>query len=178
MWLNMAISPHKVIDLAATKRPSAPISYQQKTGSSYAHSSSRRILCVEDDEDTRSMIISLLGLIGCDVIPSENVPEAVSQIKGENFELYLLDNWLPGGSGLELCKKIRASDSSTPIIFYSGGAYQSDKEAALKAGAQAYLIKPNDTGILVATVRALLDMKNACCHPWEISPGFRCEKAS
>jgi DNA-binding response OmpR family regulator len=174
----MSVSPHNVIDLAASRRPCAPISCQQKTGSNHAHSSSRRILCVEDDQDTRAMISSLLGLIGCEVITSESVPEALSQIKDGNFDLYLLDNWLPGGSGLELCKGIRAADSSIPIIFYSGGAYQSDKEAALNAGAQAYLIKPNDTGKLVEAVRTHLDLKNVHCNPLEISPGFRYEKAS
>lgn len=174
----MLFSPHNVIDLAATKRTTAPISYQQKTGSNYAHSTSKRILCVEDDEDTRAMISSLLGLIGCEVVTAESVPAAVSQIKSGNFDLYLLDNWLPGGSGLGLCKTVRASDSSTPIIFYSGGAYQSDKEEALNAGAQAYLIKPDDTGKLVETVRTLLDIKKERCNPLGIGPGFRCEKAS
>ena len=116
----------------------------------------QRILCVEDDSDICSMISSLLRLIGCEVITAENVPAAWDKISNESFDLYLLDNWLPGGSGLDLCKRIREIDSVTPIIFYSGAAYASDKDAAIKAGAQAYLVKPEDTGILVKTVRQLL----------------------
>jgi DNA-binding response OmpR family regulator len=122
------------------------------------------------------MISSLLGLIGCEVITSESVPEALSQIKDGNFDLYLLDNWLPGGSGLELCKMIRSSDSSTPIIFYSGGAYQSDKEAALNAGAQAYLIKPSDTGKLVEAVRTHLNLKKCIVIPGKTARGFATKK--
>jgi DNA-binding response OmpR family regulator len=117
---------------------------------------SKRVLCVEDDESTCSMLCGLLGLIGCEVVTAGNVPDALSKISGTSFDLYLLDNWLPGGSGVDLCAKIRESDSSTPIIFYSAAAYQSDIDEALEAGAQAYLVKPGDTGKLVETVRRLL----------------------
>lgn len=117
---------------------------------------SKRVLCVEDDESTCTMLSSLLNFIGCEVVTSDNVPDALSKIASGGFDLYLLDNWLPGGSGVDLCSKIRESDSSTPIIFYSGAAYQSDIDTALEAGAQAYLVKPDDTGKLVETVRRLL----------------------
>jgi DNA-binding response OmpR family regulator len=72
------------------------------------------------------------------------------------FDLYLLDNWMLGGSGVELCREIRRSDPSTPIVFYSGAALESEREEALQAGVQAYLVKPGDVVILVETVRRLL----------------------
>jgi CheY-like chemotaxis protein len=117
---------------------------------------SKRVLCIEDDEDTCLMISNLLRFIGCEVITAESVPDALAIIAAGRFDLYLLDNWLPGGSGLELCRTIRQSDASTPIVFYSGAAYESDKEEAVQAGAQAYLVKPDDTARLVETVRRLL----------------------
>jgi len=53
-----------------------------------------------------------------------------------------LDNWLPGGNGIELCRIIRGFDPHTPILFYSACAYPRDLQAAFSAGAQAYLSKP------------------------------------
>jgi DNA-binding response OmpR family regulator len=116
----------------------------------------KRILCVEDDEDTCSMISSLLGLINCEVASAQTFSEARQRISEESFDLYLLDNWLPGGSGIDLCRKIREEDATTPIIFYSGAAYDSDQQAAMEAGAQAYLIKPMDIARMLETVKNFL----------------------
>jgi DNA-binding response OmpR family regulator len=58
------------------------------------------------------------------------------------FDLYILDNWLPDNSGVELCRAIREFDAHTPILFYSAAAYAKDIQEGLRAGAQAYLVKP------------------------------------
>ncbi|MFL6281547.1 MAG: response regulator [Pyrinomonadaceae bacterium] len=116
----------------------------------------RRVLCVEDDEDTCKMLSSLLGLINCETFTAETAAEALDKIATERFDLYLLDNWLPGGSGVELCRKIRETDTSTPIIFYTGAALESEREEALAAGAQAYLVKPLDVSLIIETVSKLL----------------------
>ena len=116
----------------------------------------RRVLCVEDDEETCEMLCGLLGLINCETVTAATVAEALKRIAAERFNLYLLDNWLPGGSGVELCMRIRETDSSTPIVFYSGAALDSEREEALAAGAQAYLIKPLDVAALVETIKNLL----------------------
>jgi two-component system, OmpR family, response regulator len=116
----------------------------------------KRVLCVEDEEDTCSMITSLLGLINCEVASAQSFDEARQKISDERFDLYLLDNWLPGGTGIDLCKEIREGDATTPIIFYSGAAYNSDRQEAMEAGAQAYLIKPTDIARLMETVKSLL----------------------
>jgi DNA-binding response OmpR family regulator len=102
------------------------------------------------------MLSSLLGLINCETSSAATAAEALDKIASERFDLYLLDNWLPGGSGVELCRKIRETDTSTPIIFYSGAALESEREEALAAGAQAYLVKPVDVSLLVETVKNLL----------------------
>jgi DNA-binding response OmpR family regulator len=117
----------------------------------------KRILCVEDDSDVCSMIKTLLGFIGYDVEIAETVAEALTIIETEQFDLYLIDNWLPGGSGVELCRKIRAAGLAVPIIFYSAAAYDEDKRKALEAGADVYLVKPADINKLVETVKRL------CC---------------
>ena len=73
-----------------------------------------------------------------------------------SFELYLIDNWLPGESGIDLCKRLREFDRRTPILFYSGAAYEYDKRAAFAAGAQGYLTKPMEIGKLVQEVAQLI----------------------
>jgi DNA-binding response OmpR family regulator len=116
----------------------------------------KRVLCVEDEEDTCSMLTSLLGLINCEVVSAQTFDLAQQRIRDERFDLYLLDNWLPGGTGIDLCREIRERDATTPIIFYSGAAYESDRQEARAAGAQAYLIKPTDIAKLMETVRTFL----------------------
>lgn len=117
----------------------------------------KRVLCVEDDADTCAMISSLLGLINCDVTSAGTAAEARDKIRNGHFDLYILDNWLPGGSGIELCREIREHDQTTPIMFYSGAGYDSDRAAGLSAGAQAYLVKPADIAGLLEVARHLLD---------------------
>jgi DNA-binding response OmpR family regulator len=129
---------------------------QPDTAETHMPRQTRRVLCVEDDEDTCEMLSSLLGLINCETSSTATAAEALDKIASERFDLYLLDNWLPGGSGVELCRKIRETNTSTPIIFYSGAALESEREEALTAGAQAYLVKPVDVSLLVETVKNLL----------------------
>ena len=119
----------------------------------------KHILCVEDDEETCLLISNLLSLINCDVTTVRSVGEALNKIKSGKFDLYLLDNWLPGGSGIELCRRIREQDTETPIVFYSGAGYETDKQEALAAGAQVYLVKPSDVSLLVTTIRELLHLQ-------------------
>jgi DNA-binding response OmpR family regulator len=118
----------------------------------------KRILCVEDDKDTCAMISSLLALINCEVTCAGTATEARDRIRAEHFDLYILDNWLPGGSGVDLCIEVRENDSSTPIMFYTGAGHESEREQAMAAGAQAYLVKPSEIAKLMEVVKQLLQM--------------------
>ena len=115
-----------------------------------------RILCTEDDADTRDLIVVVLNGHNCEVVTSASSPESLHLAQTQRFDLYLLDNWLPGSSGTELCQALRKFDSKTPILFYSGAAYDKDKKRALECGAQAYLIKPADGDQLSAEVLRLI----------------------
>ena len=115
----------------------------------------RRILCAEDDEDTCFMLTHLLEQENYEVKAARTVSEALELARSESFNLYILDEWFPKEAGLSLCQKIREFDSHTPIIFYSGVAFDTDKEEALYAGAQAFVAKPY-VEQLVQTVHHLL----------------------
>ena len=86
----------------------------------------------------------------------ETGTEALSLAKNEHFDLFLVDNWLPGLSGPELTRDIREFNQTTPILFYSGAAYEYDKQAAFDAGAQGYLIKPIGIERLVEEIERLI----------------------
>jgi len=70
--------------------------------------------------------------------------------------LILLDNRLPDGTGVELCRRIREFDLVTPIIFISASAFLTDRVAGLGAGANAYLAKPVEIAELMRLIRQLL----------------------
>ena len=115
--------------------------------------SKRRILYIEDHEDTRELVTIVLQGYGHEVISDDSSQGAMIRAAKEKFDLYMLDSWLSDGSGLDLCKKLREFDGQTPILFLSAAAFDSDREKALQAGAQAYLTKPfniSELGELVA----------------------------
>jgi DNA-binding response OmpR family regulator len=87
---------------------------------------------------------------------AENNDSALLLARSNKFDLYMIDNWMPGGSGVDLCKKLREFDSHTPILFYSGAAHDRDKQEALSSGAQAYLTKPVDNDELIKEVFRLI----------------------
>ena len=120
----------------------------------------RRVLYVEDHEDTRELITIVLRQRDFEVANAHTVDGGVRLASEERFDLYLLDSWLPDGSGLDLCRRIRKFDLVTPILFYSAAAYEADKNMALSAGAQAYLIKPSQTSELCDLVSSLIDKAN------------------
>lgn len=115
-----------------------------------------RILCAEDDADTRELIAVTLTLAGFEVVCTEDTDQAIDLAKSQVFDLYLVDNWMPGSSGIELTTKLREFDLKTPILFYSAAAYQADKDAARLSGAQGYLVKPASGDDLVAEVVRLI----------------------
>jgi len=117
----------------------------------------RRILYIEDHDDTRELVTLLLAQKSYEVITGSTIASGVALAGSERFDLYLLDSWLPDGSGLELCQRIRQFDQTTPIIFYSAAAYAADHDQALKCGAQAYLVKPSPMSELCDMVNKLIE---------------------
>jgi len=119
-------------------------------------SSRAKILFVEDDADTRELVRYVLTRANYEVQLAENAEEGTTLARSTSFDLYLIDNWMPGSSGMELCTKLRAYDADTPILFLSGAAYEKDKHEAIAAGAQGYLTKPANIDQLLAEVSRLI----------------------
>ena len=124
-----------------------------------------RVLCVDDDEDTREILSTLLKFSRIETKAVGTAAQALSLIQAEHFDLYLLDAWLPDLDGFELCRRIRAFDSHTPILFYSGAAYDADQKRGLEAGANAYVIKPDVDGLLGSVTQLVSHAVTAATVP-------------
>ena len=93
-----------------------------------------RILCVDDNADSREMLRIVLDgyenvTIGC-------VSARLTLAKTGRLNLYLLDGRFPDGSDVELCRQIRACDKQTPVFFQSAASGESDINAVIKGGAE------------------------------------------
>jgi DNA-binding response OmpR family regulator len=118
-----------------------------------------RVLVTEDDPDACDLIEFILSGNGFEVVCVSRAPEALAIARAESFDLYLLDNWMPEYSGIELCRQIRTFDTQTPILFYSGAAFETDKARAMECGAQGYLVKPSVPDALIAEARRLVQAR-------------------
>ena len=97
--------------------------------------STPRLLYIEDHEDTRELVTLVLEQRHYEVVTGSTLETGVALARSQQFDLYLLDSWLPDGSGLDLCRRIREFDKVTPILFYSAAAYEIDRDLALRCGA-------------------------------------------
>lgn len=111
-----------------------------------------RLLYVDYDDDSREMLKLLLGISQIDVTAVASAESALSLIDAERFDMFLLDSWLADTDGFELCRMMRKSHPNTPVLFFSGAAYESDKRRGMEAGASAYLCKPDLDGLLGSIV--------------------------
>src|SRR5262245_45655930 len=114
----------------------------------------RLILFVEDDEDAHELMTFMLT--GYGFVIARNFTEGLRLAQRGYFDLYILDNWLPDGTGVELCRRIREFDPHTPVLFYSAAAYEYDVREALSVGAQVYLTKPSSLDELERVVAQLI----------------------
>ena len=114
-----------------------------------------RILHVEDDEDTRTLVACILQGEGWQVVSVENAASAFKLAAVGGYDLYLIDNWIEGDTDNALCRGLRALDPHTPILFYSGAVFPADVTSALASGAQGYLKKPCTPEALIEEILKL-----------------------
>ena len=120
-----------------------------------------KILYVEDHEDTLEMVSLILEINEFEVTTAHTLKEGTALAKHQDFDIYLIDLWLPDGIGLDLARTIRTLDHRTPIVFFSAAAYEHDRADALKAGAQAYVTKPTVPSELCRLLNTLIEWRNS-----------------
>ena len=118
-----------------------------------------KLLVVDDNEMNRDMLSRRLSRRGHTVVMAENGQKALELIEQQSFDVVLLDIMMPGISGIEVLETIRQSYSASdlPVIMATAKADSEDVVAALKLGANDYVIKPLDFPIVLARVQAQLE---------------------
>lgn len=120
-----------------------------------------KILLVEDDLDTRELITATLLEQRYAVDAIADGMMGLEMALQWDYDLILLDLLLPGLNGLEVCRRLRSQDCSTPILMLTAKTAVEDIVAGLDAGADDYLVKSCDSAQLMARVRALLRRQQA-----------------
>jgi DNA-binding response OmpR family regulator len=116
-----------------------------------------RILYVEEHAESCELLALWLNNYGYEVDTANTMSDGLSLAKGGAFDAYILSGKFIDGTGLDLCRQIRLFDRTTPIVFYSALTRDTDLVAAVTAGAQAYLIKPNDFEQIESTIKHLVN---------------------
>ena len=117
--------------------------------------SSARILIVDDDPQIRRVLRTTLIAQSYEVVDARSGDEALERIRNEKIDLIILDMNMPGMSGVETCRMIRAG-SDVAIIMLTVRDTEADKVEALDAGADDYVTKPFSSPELFARIRAAL----------------------
>lgn len=115
-----------------------------------------RLLLLEDDQSLIDGLVYALTKEGFALDVAMTVREARAQLAAQAYDLLLLDQTLPDGSGLALCEEVRAGGNAVPIIFLTAMDEEIQVIRALDAGGDDYITKPFKLGELCSRIRAQL----------------------
>jgi two-component system response regulator MprA len=115
-----------------------------------------RILVVDDEPAVQQALSRAFALERYEVALAGDGVEALDALAAERFDAVVLDVTMPGLSGLEVCRRMRASGDRIPVLMLTARDAIDDRVAGLDAGADDYLVKPFALRELLARVRALL----------------------
>jgi two-component system, response regulator RegA len=111
----------------------------------------RSILVVDDDEPFRARLVRALQGRGFDARGAGDVQSAIAAARDESPELAVVDLRMPGGSGLDLVRELKAIDGATTIVVLTGYGSIATALEAVRLGAAHYLTKPADVDEILAS---------------------------
>jgi DNA-binding response OmpR family regulator len=116
----------------------------------------KRVLAVDDDPTALNALRQILTQKGYDVTTAAGGAEALSLIASQDFDLALLDVLMPGTSGYDVCRQIRADERTKdlPVVFLTAKGAVADMREGHSAGSDLYLVKP----VMAARLLAMLGM--------------------
>jgi DNA-binding response OmpR family regulator len=117
---------------------------------------SHRVLLIDDDVRLHELLSSYLGPNGVVLTTAPNGPKGIAALEQGAYDAVLLDVMMPGMDGLEVCKRIRAKDSTLPVIMLTARGDEADRVVGLELGADDYIAKPFSPRELLARLRAVL----------------------
>ncbi len=122
-----------------------------------AVSAKKRILCVDDSQDSCELLEYVLSEAGYAFESAQSIAECLQVAKHGSFDLYFVDLSLPDGSGFDLIQKVREFDATVPIVVCSGDVRDSIQAEAARVGVQTFLTKPIDPEHVVQLVTEILN---------------------
>ncbi len=125
----------------------------------------KKILVVDDDARLRDLLRRYLSEQGFAVFVAENGAAMNKLWQRERFDLMVLDLMLPGEDGLAICRRLRGSRDTTPIIMLTAKGEDVDRIVGLEMGADDYLPKPFNPRELLARIQAVLRRRGPEEHP-------------
>lgn len=145
----------------SAKPMQAPITAEQTSAALRARHAGKPILVVEDDRSIQVFMQAILESAGLDVSVASDGSNAIDLSQAKKFDLILMDLVMPGISGIEASKAIRAlpSYATVPILAVTARAFEEDRDACLKAGIDAHIPKPITRDLLLGTVLQFLDAR-------------------
>ncbi len=120
--------------------------------------SQQKILIVDDEVDLVTMIKLRLVSAGYDILEAYDGQEALKTAQNQAPDLIILDLMLPKINGYKVCRMLKFDEKykHIPIIMFTAKVQDIDKQMGQKVGADAYITKPFEPGILLAKIRELL----------------------
>ena len=124
-----------------------------------------RVLLVEDERELASVVEAGFRDHHIEVITAGNFQDASRRASLSQYTVIIIDVMIPGGSGFDLCRKLRERGDSTPVLMLTARATVEDRVTGLDSGADDYLTKPFAFQELVARVRALARRQPGMVEP-------------
>ena len=115
-----------------------------------------KILVAEDDMNIRMGLVDTLESEDYRVVEAKDGRQALELFKTDSFDLVLLDIMMPGKSGYDVCREIRAINEDVPVIMLTAKGEEIDKVVGLQLGADDYITKPFGVHELLARIAAVL----------------------
>ncbi|MFT3898212.1 MAG: response regulator transcription factor [Thermomonas sp.] len=133
---------------------------QTEPGAAEPSFSRSRLAIVEDDEELRERImVPALRAAGFDAVGLANALQLYRMWASAPFDLVLLDVGLPDEDGIEIARHLRGLSPSLGIVMYTGHGRAADRMRGLRAGVDAYLVKPADMDEVIETLRNVRDRR-------------------
>ena len=116
----------------------------------------QHILCVDDNEDNLELLKIFFEQADYRVKTCSKVEDCLEEIENNEFSAIVMDYRMAGENTLPICREIKETNPHLPFVYFTGDVTEISRQAGLAAGADAYLIKPDDLERVVPTVSQLI----------------------